>query len=278
MKKEFFTIQGSAGKPITADISYFANGIKKPVIIFCHGFKGFKDWGHFNLVAKEFAESGFVFVKFNFSHNGTTPEQPLDFADLDAFGQNNFSKELNDLGAVIDFVCGANPFTHEMNTQQLFLCGHSRGGGIVLMKSAEEKRIAKSVTWASIGETEKRMHPAQLEEWKTKGVVYVENARTKQSMPLCFQFHEDYVNNRNRQNLELVAEKITIPVLLMHGEADETVNLTEAQLLHRKIAGSELYIVQNGDHSFGGKHPYQEHRLPLQSMEVIPRMIAFLLK
>ena len=38
-----------------------------------------------------------MFVKFNFSHNGTTLESPSDFKDLESFGNNNFSKELYDL-------------------------------------------------------------------------------------------------------------------------------------------------------------------------------------
>ena len=71
-------------KPIAVDVFYVANNVPKPIVIFAHGFKGFKDWGHFNLIADEFAKHDFVFFKFNFSYNGTTPENPVDFSDLDA--------------------------------------------------------------------------------------------------------------------------------------------------------------------------------------------------
>ncbi len=97
MKKTTQLINGSKGKPLSLDISYTKNGYLKPIVIFCHGFKGFKDWGHFNLLADAFAENDFVFVKFNFSYNGTTIEHPVDFADLEAFGENNFSIELDDI-------------------------------------------------------------------------------------------------------------------------------------------------------------------------------------
>ena len=80
----------------------------QPLVIFCHGFKGFKDFGCWDLVAKAFVEAGLAFVKFNFSYNGTTVDDPLNFGDLEAFGQNNFSIELDDLGAVIDFMLGEN--------------------------------------------------------------------------------------------------------------------------------------------------------------------------
>lgn len=86
-----------AKKPMVYDVFFIPSQKPKPVIIFCHGYKGFKDWGAWNLVAKAFAKAGFFFLKFNFSHNGGTIEDPIDFPDLEAFAQNNFSKELEDL-------------------------------------------------------------------------------------------------------------------------------------------------------------------------------------
>ena len=43
------------------------------------------------------ARNGFAFVKFNFSHNGGTIENPIDFPDLKAFGNNTYGKEVADL-------------------------------------------------------------------------------------------------------------------------------------------------------------------------------------
>ena len=73
-------------------------------IIYVHGFKGFKDWGSSNEVANTFAENGFLYLKFNFSHNGVTAEHPIDFVDLDAFGNNNYFIEFHELCLVIDWL------------------------------------------------------------------------------------------------------------------------------------------------------------------------------
>ena len=97
-------IEGKHSKPILLDVGYRANGIQKPIVVFAHGFKGFKDWGHFNLVMEHFINEGFAFLKFNFSHNGGTVDQPIDFPDLEAFGNNNYSIELDDLRTVVDWV------------------------------------------------------------------------------------------------------------------------------------------------------------------------------
>lgn len=67
-------------------------------------------------------------MAFNFSHNGTTPEQPADFADLEAFGHNNYTKELDDLGMVIGHVCGGGLFPPgKADTGRIYLLGHSQG-------------------------------------------------------------------------------------------------------------------------------------------------------
>ena len=91
-------------KPRALDI-FFKNDLEpKPVVIYAHGFNGFKDWGNFDLIAKKIASHRYVLVKFNFSNNGTTPDHPEEFTDLEAFGNNNYSKELEDLQIVIDWV------------------------------------------------------------------------------------------------------------------------------------------------------------------------------
>jgi dienelactone hydrolase len=85
-----------------ADAIFPDSGEKLPLTIFVHGYKGYKDWGAWELMGEKFAKAGFYFVKFNFSHNGTTIESPDEFADLEAFGENNYSKELEDLEMVIN--------------------------------------------------------------------------------------------------------------------------------------------------------------------------------
>src|SRR6187402_3181476 len=80
------------GRPILTDIFFEEGGGPKPVLIYAHGFNGFKDWGNFDLLAQQFAAAGFVLIKFNFSHNGTTPEAPEDFVDLESYAENNYSR------------------------------------------------------------------------------------------------------------------------------------------------------------------------------------------
>lgn len=271
-------LKGKHKKPILTDIFYTKNGIKKPIVIFAHGYKGYKDWGCWNLVAAAFANHGFFFVKFNFSFNGGTVENPIDFPDLEAFGNNNYSIELDDLQLVIDWLHQNKPLQTEIDTSKITLIGHSRGGGIVTLMANEDKRITSLVTWAGVSDFEERFPKGDLfDRWKKDGVYYVINGRTKQQMPHYFQFYEDFLMNKGRLHIENASKNLKIPYLIIHGTSDEAVAVQEAKKLHAWNSKSELYLIKNGNHTFDSKHPWEEKTLPPALLEVINKSIAFIL-
>ena len=56
-------INGCFEKSILIDTTLVDKINKKNVVIFSHGFKGFKDWGPFNKIAEHFAVNGFCFCE-----------------------------------------------------------------------------------------------------------------------------------------------------------------------------------------------------------------------
>lgn len=273
--KQHFNIEGSSQKPISIDVSYYLTQKQKPLVVFVHGFKGFKDWGHFNVMANYFAERGFVFAKFNFSHNGTTLENPTDFDDLEAFGNNNYIFELNDLDAVISTLINNADLKNEINANELYLIGHSRGGAISVIKASEDARIKKVITWAAVSDIVTRNNANTIKLWKEKGVVHTYNGRTKQNMPLYLQFYETILAHKERLDVINAAQKISIPFLIIHGTNDEAVKETDAHDLHKASKHSELLIVENANHTFGGKHPWCEEMLPEDAKFIIDKSIVF---
>lgn len=249
-----------------------------PVVIYAHGFNGFKDWGNFDLIAEQFAAAGFTFVKFNFSHNGTTPEAPEEFVDPEAFGNNNYTRELFDLQAVIDWVRNpANPHAAAIDPTRIYLVGHSMGGGIVLLKGAEEPAVSAIATWASIGECKTpwgSWTQEQLAEWKHDGVQYITNSRTKQELPLYYQLYEDYQLHKDRLDIKGAVKRLRVPLLLCHGTHDEAVSIINAYELHAAAQGADLFELDT-DHVFGRHHPWLEAYLPEAMQQVVDRTIAF---
>ena len=249
-------IDGKHGKPIVLDFGYKISETKKPVIVFAHGFKGFKDWGHFNELMEHFIAQDFAFVKFNFSYNGGTVKQPIDFPDLEAFGNNNYTKELDDLRTVIDWVEKQDDVN--INKEEIYLIGHSRGGGMSILAANEDDRIKKLITWAAVSDLINRYPQDIIDHWKKEGVLYVENARTNQQMPLYYQLVEDTLANKERFNIERAANELTIPHLIIHGTLDEAVQIGEATKIHEWNKGAEILIIEGAGHTFGAKHPHTE--------------------
>ncbi len=271
-------LQGKHNKPILVDV-FVNDSIKNlPIVIFCHGYKGFKDWGCWDLAAEAFANAGFCFVKFNFSHNGGTVEQPIDFPDMEAFGNNNYIKELDDLETVIDWLISSEfNYSEDVNTNKITLIGHSRGGGIVTLKAYEDKRIANVISWAGVSDYASRFGTEdEIKQWKKDGVKYIVNGRTKQKMPHFYQFYENFKANEARLNIKNAASNLKVPHCIIHGDNDTSVAMQEGQNIHSWNPNSEFVIIPNANHVFGGKHPWEQTTLPNHLQEVIEKSIAFI--
>lgn len=274
-KNQILTQEGK--KAILYDIYFEETQLPQPIVIFCHGYKGFKDWGAWHLVAEKFAKAGFCFLKFNFSHNGGTIEEPIDFPDLEAFAENNFSLELDDLERVLNFA----ESTHKnlpKAISTISLIGHSRGGGIVLIKAKEDTRISKVVTWAGVSDFKPRFQEGtqNFEDWKVKGITYVENSRTKQLLPHNFQFYKDFKENEERFSIHSAVTSLKIPQLIIHGNEDPTVSFKEAEKIHSWNPNSSLEYIEGADHVFNSKHPWKESSLPKELKSVVESTIHFL--
>lgn len=266
-------ISSCSGRDFLADAYYPEKGKNLPLLIFVHGYKGYKDWGAWHLMAKKFAEAGFYFVKFNFSHNGTTLENPTEFGDLEAFGHNNFSKEMLDWDSALDYF-SAQP---EVDSEKIAVMGHSRGAGITVIKAFEDERIKAVISLAGVSHFGYRFPTNErMDQWKENGVMYSENARTKQQMPHYYQFYEDYKENEQRFSVQYAAQHLEKPFLILQGTDDEAVKDKEAFLLNEWCKNSELVILKGANHVFGAKEPWTSTEMPEDLAKAVSHSIEFL--
>lgn len=276
-KKELI-LNSYADRPFLVDFNFKETRQKKPVILFVHGFKGFKDWGFFNLMSDWFAENSFFFIKLNFSHNGTTINHPTDFDDLEAFGNNNFSKELLDLETLLDHLFSKEneAFYQEADTNNMTLLGHSKGGATAIIKAYEDLRIRRVATLASVLDIKTRYAEKELTSWKSNGVIYIPNSRTNQEMPVYYQLAEDVLVNEQRFDISSILKKIDKKTLLIHPKQDETVPLEELTIA-KNINNNTLDIKEiNGNHTFDGAHPYMDFTLPQSVQTAVELIKAFI--
>ena len=273
IKKEIYTITGAKGRLMLADLTFDDANPQAPMVIFSHGFKGFKDWGTHNLVANYFAENGFRFLKFNFSHNGTTPDKPVDFADLIAFSENTFSMELDDLGKIIDFACNGTAIPR---ASRVCLMGHSMGGGISIIKAATDQRVSKLITMASIGSFRDLWPKEDEQQWRIQGLRYITNTRTGQQMPLKETLLDDLDRHPVLLNIAGKAAEVTQPWLIIHGDGDTGVSVNQAYQLNAAQPAAKLLIIKDADHVFNASHPYPHTTLPPALLQLCDEAVSFL--
>ncbi|PHR73715.1 MAG: alpha/beta hydrolase [Lutibacter sp.] len=277
IESNFVVKSNHHNKPIVTDVIYKEDAIKKPIVIFCHGYKGFKNWGSWDLVAKTFAETNHFFIKFNFSHNGGTLENPVDFPDLEAFGENNLTTELNDLEDVINWITANKKYKSEVDTTNITLIGHSLGGGIAMIKASENKNISKVISWNGVSDYGSRFPRGKdLEAWKKSGTSYVLNGRTKQEMPHEYQFYKDFKENEERLTIKTAIENLNKPQLIVAGTSDEVVKPFEAENMHLWNPKSELALIDQMNHTLGSKHPWNKETLPIHLKKTVQVSIDFI--
>lgn len=259
--KRSFVLTGSNEKEIIGDVTY-SHIQSNLVVLFVHGFKGFKDWGTHNIVADYFAENGINYIKFNFSHSGVTASNLNDVTDMELFASNTPSKELNDLGIVIKYVNETFP------NAEITLIGHSRGGGISILEAAKNSTVKKLITWAAISSFDSLWKKEQEQEWRANGKIEVYNARTKEYMPLNVELLEDINQNLEKLNIIEVAKNIVKPWLIIHGNDDVNVNIEVAKDFINNNSFSTFLEIDGANHVFGAGHPFKERSLPNQLLQV----------
>lgn len=251
-----FTVEsGSAVLHGIADLSVLLG--ERPAVVICHGFKGFMEWGFFPYVASLLAGRGFVAVRFNLSGAGMRPGDEL-VTDVGAFRENTYSRELEDLSAVLAAL-GETIAPGRVDRRRIGLFGHSRGGGAALLAAAHpswRERIRALVTWAAIADVD-RFTPEQKAEWRRAGELPVVNARTGQRLALGVGLLDDVEERRAELDLLAASAARAAPWLIVHGADDESVPVAEAHHLAEAAAGEkELLVVPGANHTFGVRHPF----------------------
>ncbi len=211
-----------------------------PVIIILHGWGGNAEL--MLPVAIPFLKAGMnVLLPDSRNHGGSDPDS---YSSLPRFAE--------DVGSAVEWAR-----SHFNNpSQKIVLLGHSVGAGAVLLEASRRCDISAVIAISAFAHPEWMMRrylshfhlPSLILDGILRYVEWVIGHRFDQIAPLN------------------TLEKINSPVLLVHGAADDTVPVTDAEALSR-VAEVELLLIADAGH--GSVDKIEQHG---------GRLIDFLLK
>jgi len=226
---------------------------KLSVALFCHGFKGFKNWGFIPHIHEFLVTENRALITFNYSHNGVHQK---DFDRLDLFSENTIGLELRDMESIALWIQEEASKEFHLDSEKLDWIGHSRGGANVwLFASRCPQYVRKIVTWSAVDNYEHLFKNINIQEWKESGLIYIQNTRTKQEMPLKYSLYQEYKEHQDEYNIIHAARKLDKPALIVHGENDDIVNVQSAINLSEACQHAIIMIIPNQDHTYGIQHP-----------------------
>jgi pimeloyl-ACP methyl ester carboxylesterase len=262
---------------IYGDLRYPEGENRLPLIIICHSFMAFKDWGFFPPLAAGLADKGFATLAFNFSYNGVRGKAGRRIVDFEKFQHNTFSCEIEDCRFVLDAVSERKLGKQVVDPGKIIMLGHSRGGGIAIVSTANDPRVKVLVTLASIS-TFGRWREHQIEQWRAQGFMALSKHTKASPLKIGIELLEDYEGNFQALNIESAASRITVPWLIVHAKEDLTVKVAEAEKLYQwaNKSTAELLLLDKAGHLFNAITEKEDHYQTLNG--VIDLIAAWLHK
>jgi len=205
-------------------------GEPAPIIVFNRGSfvrpKGFA--GEMLVLAHRYAQAGFIVVAPHYrGSNGWAGTDELGGADL---------HDLMNIVPALGRIPGAD-------TSRIFLSGESRGGAMVYMALRDGFPARAAAVWGAFTDLEPLTAPGSRLE-KMANHVWPELAAHR----------EEIVRTRSALYW---AERINVPVLIMHGGADEDMPVAQSQRMDARLAElgkpHKLLVFEGQQHAIGGR-------------------------
>lgn len=219
----FEELRNAHGERLDATFHFGAEGTKD-LLVLGHGVTANKDRPFLVALAEAVSAAGIACLRFSFAGNGGSEGR---------FEESTVSKEVEDLGTVLDACEG----------WRIGYAGHSMGGAVGVLRASRDPRITALISLAGMVDCHgfaQRKFGAQ-----EPGSSFMWD---KPDCPLSQAYMDDMAS------IGTLVEKgrdITVPWLLVHGDAD-TVVLPQDATDILAVAGdnAELVTLAGADHVF----------------------------
>ena len=203
-----------------------------PLVIIVHGYTGDMEEPHIAGLSQALTENGFAALRVEMYGHGQSEG---------AFRDHTILKWITELLDVIDYARGLG------FVSDLYLCGHSQGGLTVMLAAALKADVIKALIPLS---------PAvSIRDDALAGHIFG-TVFDPEHVPDELVFSDGRVLGGNHIRVsqmlpvEEAVQRYRRPVLIVHGDCDESVPYSCAVNLQKQYADCELKTVRDANHCF----------------------------
>jgi dipeptidyl aminopeptidase/acylaminoacyl peptidase len=227
-------LRNRRGQRLIADVLVPVGPSPHPAVLVIHGLGGHRNERHIVVVAQRLVARGVVSMRVDLANN--VGESDGSFRDLTLSGE-------------VDDAEDALGFLREMDgidAERIGAAGHSFGGLVVPLLAARRRTDVRSLAlMSSVFDAPSRFREnfADRErEWRERGAIDIGGGNE-----LGIGFFDDL----SRWDVRAEAARVTAPALIIHGEDDTEVPMSEGREAARHLRSrTELRTVPGGDHTY----------------------------
>ncbi|HLF28625.1 MAG TPA: alpha/beta fold hydrolase [Anaerolineae bacterium] len=214
----------SAGKELLGALYLGSGAGPRPTAIVLHGIPGIER--NFD-IAYALRDAGWNALIFHYRGSwGSTGEYTL-------------SGIPDDVRAAIDELISG---TYAVDADRFALIGHSLGGWAAIVCAARDPRVKAAVTISGI---------SNMRTWYLSPEQAMEYARFMSGASGTQLQSEIRALGTTRNPVDVIADIRSMPILIVHSNPDDVVNIDQAYGLHKASNGAaDLVIIDGADHTF----------------------------
>ncbi len=203
----------------------------KEVVITVHGYTGNKDISYSAEIRHALVEKGMNSFGI----------------DLGGCGESQGKFEEQTISTMVEDVTAAIKLMKTKGFKKIDLWGAS-AGGLASMGAALKNKINKMALAAPVSDypsqRKRRYGAAAIREWKKRGYNYYD-AGPRGIFKVNYTFYED----SKKWIMYSKARRIKCPVLIIHGNKDEQVDLNDSKKLAKRLPNAKLIVLKGANHN-----------------------------
>ena len=212
-----------------------------PVIILCHGLGTNKDNRTNKRLEEILNKNNIATFRFDFYGHGESDGKFENVTASEAVGD----------------VLKASDFLRKMGYEKIGLIGSSFGGITGLLAAPKIKKLFVMAFKCPVSDYPasklEQLGKSGIDEWKKKRYIFYKTWDGR-ALKLKWSFFEDLKNNIVYES----AKKINVPVLIVHGDKDDTVPIGQSIKTARLIKNCRLEIIKGADHFLSKQKDFEK--------------------